>query len=55
MRNEDRAKLVRDKYPDEAKVKIAYGTPSSSYVDVLEEEASKTNIILREFHSLFVI
>jgi len=55
VRNEDRAKLVREKYPDEAKVKIAYGTASSSYVDVLEEEASKTNIILREYFFFFLL
>lgn len=51
VRNEDRVKPVRDKYPDTDKVRIVYGGPDASYLEVLEEEASKTDVILHAAES----
>lgn len=48
VRNEDRAKPVREKYPN---VRIVYGTADKSYTDVLEEEARKTDIVLHTAES----
>ncbi|KAK1757372.1 hypothetical protein QBC47DRAFT_154885 [Echria macrotheca] len=45
VRNEQRAKVVREKHPQD-NIRVLYGTEDKSYLDVLEEEASKTDIIL---------
>ncbi|KAK0753819.1 hypothetical protein B0T18DRAFT_453211 [Schizothecium vesticola] len=50
VRNQDRVKPVRDKYPDD-KVRIVYGTDEKSYEDVLEEESSKADIVLHTAES----
>lgn len=47
VRNGQRANLVREKYHQD-NVRVVYGTESAPYTDVLEQEASKTDIILRE-------
>ncbi|KAK0730337.1 hypothetical protein B0H67DRAFT_28589 [Lasiosphaeris hirsuta] len=51
VRNEDRTKLVREKYPDTEHVKLVYGSPSASYVEVLEKEAAKTDVVLHTAES----
>jgi len=48
VRSEERAKAVRQKYPDE-KIRIVFG----NYLEMLEDEAYKTDIIVRKFLSLF--
>ena len=44
VRSEERAKAVREKYPDDKNLRLVYG---AKYTELLEEEASKTDIILR--------
>ncbi|KAK0655669.1 hypothetical protein B0T16DRAFT_16025 [Cercophora newfieldiana] len=50
VRSEKRANAVREKYPDDKNVKIVVGA-ADSYTTVLEEEASKTDIILHTAES----
>ncbi|KAK5663777.1 hypothetical protein OQA88_4208 [Cercophora sp. LCS_1] len=50
VRSESRAKLVQEKYTED-RIKIVYTTESASYLQVLEEEASKTDIVLHTAES----
>lgn len=44
VRNEDRAKVVKEKYPN---VKFVYGNLDAS--DVIEKAAAEADIVIREF------
>jgi hypothetical protein len=52
VRNEERANRVRQKYPDDANVKIKFGT-TAQYTMVLEDEVTKTDIIVRKSFFFF--